>query len=77
MVEFINFFTQIISKYVELLFSLELLEGVSVGSFVLGCAIFSIVIGYLLGRFTISANSAESMGATASHRLQNKQNNQS
>ena len=63
MIEFVNFFTQIISKYVDLLFSLDLLEGVSVGSFILGCAIFSIVIGYLLGRFTISSGTAEKMGS--------------
>lgn len=75
MLEFINFFTSIIRKYVDLLFSLDLLEGVSVGSFILGCAIFSIVIGYLLGRFTISPGSAESMGTSAGMRFNNKNNN--
>lgn len=62
MIEFVNFFTEVMKKYVDLLFSLPLLDGVSAGSFILGCIIFSIVIGYLIGRFTLSGYSAESLG---------------
>ena len=65
MLEFINFFTGIISKYVNLLFSLELHENVSVGSFLLGCAVFSLVIGYLIGRFTISYDDSYKKGFEA------------
>lgn len=73
MLEFINFFTEIIGKYVNLLFSLELHENVSVGSFILGCAVFSIVIGYLIGRFTISYDQAESAGSKTHTAIKNKQ----
>lgn len=65
MLEFINFFTDVLSKYVSLLFSLELTDGVSVGSFMIGCAVFSIILGYLLGRFLLSPSDAESHGAVS------------
>lgn len=63
MIEFINFFTGVIRKYVDLLFSLELHGSVSVGSFILGCAVFTIVIGYLIGRFTVSFDNSYSAGS--------------
>ncbi len=72
MIEFVNFFTSILSKYVGLLFDLPLMDGVSVGSFMLGCSIMSIMLGYLIGRFILSGNEAESMGKGARVRSDKK-----
>lgn len=65
MLEFINFFMEIIRKYVALLFSLPIWENVTVGSFWLGCAIFSVIIGYLLSRFLLSPDESEAAGNRA------------
>jgi len=72
MIEFVNFFTSVLSKYVGLLFSLPLMDGVSVGSFMLGCAIFAMMLGYLMGRFLLSAGESENFGKGARNRYENK-----
>jgi len=71
-IEFINFFTGILSKYVGLLFNLPLMDGVSVGSFMLGCSIFSIMLGYLIGRFILSGSESENLGKGARSRYEKK-----
>ena len=68
MLEFINFFTGAMGGFVDLLFSLPLATGVSVGSFLLGCAVFALVLGHLLGRFLISSDRAERMGISSGRR---------
>lgn len=70
MLEFVNFFTTVLSKYVALLFDLPLSDGVSVGSFMLGCSVFSMMIGYLLSRFLLSKGESESMGMKSRNRYE-------
>lgn len=70
MLEFVNFFTSVLGKYVNLLFSLPLMDGVSVGSFMLGCAVFAMMLGYLLGRFLLSKGQSESLGSGSRRRFE-------